>query len=192
VSRTSLSPQKVNCVDVAAGGNLLASCGNDRTVRVWDLRAMRDDSPLHSFTHGYSVNSVYFSPSGSLLLSTSIDDYLRVWPAASPDPSSWSDCARIRHNNHTGRWVTLFKARWTMTDDAFIVGNMQRQVDVYGWENAAAGGWSGGRQAGGVRQPDHSGLTSAELTAIPSVIAVHPTNSCFMAATASSYAYVFA
>ena len=186
-SRTSLSRLKVNCVDVHPGGHLLASCGNDRTVRLWDLRRMKDDQALHTFEHGYSVNSVYFSPSGELLLSTCIDDLLRVWGVTGEDVGAWSDCVRLRHNNHTGRWVTLFRARWTGTDDAFLVGNMTRQVDLYGW--GAGGAWEAGRKT--VKTPTSYALTSAELTAIPSVVATHPSNTYFMAATASAYAYVW-
>ena len=114
-SRVSLSHLKVNCVDVHKGGHLLASCGNDRTVRLWDLRRMQADTPLHTFEHGYSVNSVYFSPSGEMLLSTCIDDLLRVWGVKGEEVGGWPECVRIRHNNHTGRWVTLFRAKVSHT-----------------------------------------------------------------------------
>ena len=184
-SRTSLSHLKVNCVTVHPGGHLLASCGNDRTVRLWDLRQLKDDTPLHTFEHGYSVNSVYFSPSGAHLLSTCIDDYVRVWAVDGEDVSAWPDCTRIRHNNQTGRWVTLFKAKWTMTDDAFIIGNMSRQVDLYAWEKEAVKG------GGGVPPPQLYAMTSGELTAIPSAVAIHPSNEYFIGATASSYAYLW-
>ncbi|MCJ1296984.1 hypothetical protein MMC34_008553 [Xylographa carneopallida] len=199
-SRTSLSHLKVNCVTVHPGGHLLASCGNDRTVRLWDLRHLRDDTPLHTFEHGYSVNSVYFSPSGDRLLSTCIDDYVRVWNVAGEDVQAWPDVTRIRHNNQTGRWVTLFKAKWTMTDDAFLIGNMSRQVDLYAWDGTASGGGGGGAKGKGkgasveavsVPAPEHHAMTSSELTAIPSAVAIHPTNEYFVGATASSYAYLW-
>ena len=185
-SRTSLSHLKVNCVDVHPGGQLLASCGNDRTVRLWDLRRMKADTPLHSFEHGYSVNSVYFSPSGSLLLSTCIDNFVRVWGVQGDDVGSWPPCVRIAHNNTTGRWVTLFRAKWTRTDDAFLIGNMRRQVDLYGWDGGA---WTDDQTA--VKEPNEYAMTSADLTAIPSVVVVHPSNTYFLAATASAYAYVW-
>ncbi len=119
-SRVSLSHLKVNCVDVHKGGHLLASCGNDRAVRLWDLRRMKADSPLHTFEHGYSVNSVYFSPNGELLLSTCIDDLLRVWGVKGEDVGSWPECVKIRHNNHTGRWVTLFRAKVSTSPNSLV------------------------------------------------------------------------
>ena len=185
-SRTSLSHLKVNCVDVHPGGHLLASCGNDRTVRLWDLRRLKPDTPLHSFEHGYSVNSVFFSPSGGLLLSTCIDNFVRVWGVQGDDVGGWPPCTRIAHNNTTGRWVTLFRARWTRTDDAFLIGNMRRQVDVYGWDGGA---WTADKAA--LKEPNEYAMTSADLTAIPSVVVVHPSNTYFLAATASAYAYVW-
>lgn len=37
----------------------------------------------------------------------------------------------IHHNNHTGRWLSVFKAKWNPgRDDAFFVGSMEKPKRV--------------------------------------------------------------
>ena len=82
--------------------------------------------------------------------------------------------------------MCLCVRQWTGTDASFLIGNMTRQVDVYAWEGSA---WDAGKK--GIRAPTNYAMTSADLTAIPSVVVTHPSNQYFMAATASAYAYVW-
>jgi hypothetical protein len=43
----------------------------------------------------------------------------------------------IRHNNHTGRWLSTFMAQWHAVHDVFCVGSMQqpRVMEVYFMED---------------------------------------------------------
>ena len=56
-------------------------------------------------------------------------------------PSSWSKFSifcnmfipllYFSHNNHTGRWLTGFRAQWhPMREDVFVVGSMNRPREV--------------------------------------------------------------
>ena len=95
--------------------HMMATAGKDRKVQVWDLRRVSKDKPLAMFNHGYSVSSVYFSPSGRMMASTSYDNTIRVHSCVNVagellSPDVWSAPHILKHNNHTRRWVTNFRA----------------------------------------------------------------------------------
>jgi WD repeat-containing protein 76 len=104
-------------------------------VCIWDTRKLRSaKSAVARLSHGASVNCAYFNPSGTRLVSTCMDNLQRVW-SSSPSSSAagewdWKEAGhslvRVKHNNHTGRWVTPFRAVW-IADDAFVMGNMERR-----------------------------------------------------------------
>lgn len=55
------------CVVSPVDPHLLVTGGLDRVVRAWDLRKMVADKPVQEWTHAAAINSVYFSPSGSMV-----------------------------------------------------------------------------------------------------------------------------
>ncbi|MFF3326227.1 caspase family protein [Streptomyces sp. NPDC002889] len=62
-------------------GKLLASSGNDKTVRLWDVATRKQlGNPLTGHTD--SARSVAFSPNGKLLASSSDDKTVRLWDVA--------------------------------------------------------------------------------------------------------------
>ena len=78
----------------------------------------------------------------------------------------------ISHNNQTGRWVTILRPQWQRhpTDgiQKFVIGNMNRFVDVYA---------STGEQL--------AQLGGEGITAVPAVAVFHPTKDWIAAGTAS-------
>lgn len=68
----------------------------------------------------------------------------------------------VRHNNQTGRWVTILKPKWQAAPrdniQKFVIGNMNRFVDVFAAD---------GEQL--------AQLDGEEITAVPAVAHFHPT-----------------
>ncbi|KAF7732080.1 hypothetical protein EC973_006335 [Apophysomyces ossiformis] len=162
----SARDKKIGCIHLnPVHQHLLAASSNDRTVTLWDVRSMK--SNLQEIEHGYSVTSAYWSPNGNKLATTAYDDYIRVF--ALENSSELMVQSAIRHNNHTGRWVTNFRARWNentvshlngVDHQHFVVGNMKHPVDIYSGETGEA-----------IEQL----YDSERITAIQAVVQFHPT-----------------
>jgi WD40 repeat protein len=67
-------------------GQLLATAGQDKTVRLWDVATGRPHGPPLT-GHTDAVNSVAFSPDGRLLATASSDRTLRLWDTATGQPA---------------------------------------------------------------------------------------------------------
>lgn len=68
-------------VTFSPDGKQAASCGRDRTVRLWDLTTGKEIRRLEGF--GDRVDRVVFTPDGTQLLSASRDATVRLWDVAS-------------------------------------------------------------------------------------------------------------
>jgi WD40 repeat protein len=121
----------------------MATAGLDTTVKIWDVRKMSKSSkmptPIATQNAGKSVNSAFFSPSGKRIVTTTMSNTLDILEDAHLSPGLITKPkSRIRHDNHTGRWLCTFMARWhpsssALTEECFVVGSIQqpRTVEIF-------------------------------------------------------------
>lgn len=166
--------------------HLVATASLDRTMKIWDLRKisgkgdMRHPQLVGEHESTLSVSHASWSAGGHIATS-SYDNTIKIHDFA--DASSWSvghdisDKAMkpthvVRHNNQTGRWVTILKPQWQRRPQdgvhKFAIGNMNRFVDIYGADGSQ------------LAQLDGEGIT-----AVPAVAHFHPTKDWVVGGTAS-------
>ncbi|KAF5001172.1 hypothetical protein FGRMN_1196 [Fusarium graminum] len=166
--------------------HLLATASLDRTLKIWDLRKisgkgdLRHPALLGEHESRLSVSHASWSPGGQIATS-SYDDTIKIYDFS--NASSWKTgqdikasamepAYKVRHNNQTGRWVTILKPQWQKRPNdgiqKFVIGNMNRFVDVFA---------SDGSQ---LAQLDGDGIT-----AVPAVAHFHPSQDWVAGATSS-------
>ncbi|TKA23637.1 hypothetical protein B0A50_07471 [Salinomyces thailandicus] len=173
--------------------HLLATASLDRTLKVWDLRTLttsrskKTASPtlLGEHTSKLSVSHAAFNSAGQIA-TTSYDDTIKIHTVPPTNPTTTTTTSSddenppdlppqtlIPHNNQTGRWVTILRAQWqahppTPKLQRFVIGNMNRFVDVY---------TADGRQL--------AQLGGEGVTAVPAVARMHDSQEWVAGGTAS-------
>lgn len=98
-----------NCVDFHPNGLFLATGGEDKLVRFWELPELK---MVDSFkAHDKGVQSLNFSPDGSALLSASNDQTIRFWDLTASN-------ALIRELR--GHTAFVFEARFCCQDNQIL------------------------------------------------------------------------
>lgn len=186
-----------------ANPHFIATASLDRYLRIWDLRklsgkASRQLPPLiGEHESRLSVSHAAFNSAGQVA-TASYDDTVKIhtfegmgsWgPGHKVSDDEMAPSSIIRHNNQTGRWVTMsvefplllrmrkltpssLRAQWQLhppnSIHRFCIGNMNRFVDIYtanGDQLAQLGGTG--------------------ISAVPAVAQFHPTEQWVAAGTAS-------
>nr|CAB3267727.1 WD repeat-containing protein 76 [Phallusia mammillata] len=130
--------KNIKCVSVhPVKREYFATCGNDTKLKIFDMRTVTSNhskalAVVHE--HGKSIDSAFFSPlTGNKILTTSLDDRLRIYNTSEMTASAIRMQTSARHNNFTGRWLSNFQASWhPAREDLIIVGSMARprQIEI--------------------------------------------------------------
>ncbi|PGH13004.1 hypothetical protein AJ80_06488 [Polytolypa hystricis UAMH7299] len=76
--------QGVSVVQFSPDGSMLASCGADATIKVWDVSTGR---LIHSFEgHLAGISTISWSPDSSIIASGSDDKSIRLWHVSTGKP----------------------------------------------------------------------------------------------------------
>lgn len=156
--------------------HLLATASLDRTLKIWDLRKitgkgdLRHPALLGEHSSRLSVSHASWSAGGQIATS-SYDDTIKIYnfaeagkwsPGQDIDEAVLEPAHIVRHNNQTGRWVTILKPQWQQRPrdgiEKFAIGNMNRFVDLFASDGSQLA------QLGG-----------DGITAVPAVAHYHPT-----------------
>ncbi|EOA35049.1 hypothetical protein CARUB_v10020154mg [Capsella rubella] len=128
VSHWDLHELRINSIDFnPLNPHVMATSSSDGTACLWDLRSIGAKKPksLTTVNHSRPVHSAYFSPSGLLLATTSLDNYIGVLSGI-----NFENTSMIYHNNNTSRWISKFKGVWGWDDSYIYVGNLSKKIDV--------------------------------------------------------------
>nr|XP_024215212.1 WD repeat-containing protein 76-like [Halyomorpha halys] len=112
----------------------LVSSGAGSSCNIYDIRqcSARKAIPVIEMDHKKGLTSAFFSPAGDQVLSTSNDDCVRIYSISHFYKASLKKT--IPHNNHTGRWLSVFKAMWHPSrNDVFFIGSLlnPRRIQIY-------------------------------------------------------------
>ncbi|KAG0647139.1 DNA damage-binding CMR1 [Hyphodiscus hymeniophilus] len=166
--------------------HLVATASLDRTLKIWDLRKIsgKGENKIPNLIGEHlsrlSVSHASWSAAGHVATS-SYDDTIKIHSFLDAgsfkigheiDEEAMKPTSVIRHNNQTGRWVTILKPQWQERPEdgiqKFVIGNMNRFVDVFA---------SDGEQL--------AQLGGDGITAVPAVAQFHPTKDWVAGGTAN-------
>jgi hypothetical protein len=175
--------------------HLICTASLDRSMKVWDMRSVSkgrksttDPSLVANYDCRLSVSSAYFNNEGTIL-ATAYDDTVKLFdmaelassvkpPSASHEPIELDTTHELKHNNQTGRWLTVFKAQWQATpldgQAKFVIGNMQRRIDICSGKGDIL-----------------ASLEDERITAVPAVVKMHDSQNWVLAGNASGKALFF-
>lgn len=165
----------------------LCTASNDRTTKIWDIRTFGKSTTIPDYIGSYesskSISSAYWNSRG-YVVTTSYDDTVRifkhnlnVWDKYQPINSEFKPFTTIRHNNQTGRWVTILRAQWQSHPAQYqklCIGNMRQGIDVFSDQGDLL-----------------AHLTDDRITAVPAVTQFHPTENVIASGNASGKICLF-
>ncbi|XP_066936595.1 WD repeat-containing protein 76-like [Clytia hemisphaerica] len=177
--------KNVKCIDCHPSNEyIFAAVGHDGTMGTWDIRNLKTkgtSNPIFVVKSFKTGSGLYFSPgTGNKLAYTSNDDTVRIFDVKKSGEFSKSASWTLKHDNHTGRWLTPFRATWDpKTENCFVIGSMghPRKLDVYSCVGPGRLEWIP--------------LRDDNFGTVGSVNAFHPTKNILISGNSSGKAHVW-
>ncbi|XP_070821052.1 WD repeat-containing protein 76-like isoform X2 [Chaetodon trifascialis] len=177
----SLDPKTLRCVSVHPLQKQYFAVAESKIVSIYDSRCLKKSksqavSQLQG--HSLSISSAYFCPrTGNRVLTSCMDNNIRIYDTSAMTTTS-PLLTSIRHDMHTGRWLTKLSAVWDpKREDCFVVGSMSRPRRVQVFHESG--------------QLLHSFTDDEHLNTVLSVTAFHPTRNALLGGNASGRVHIF-
>ncbi|XP_056135267.1 WD repeat-containing protein 76 [Lampris incognitus] len=178
----TMDTKTIRCVNVHPLHRQYFAVAENRVVGIYDSRCLKktkSQAVSQLLGHSLSISSAYFSPStGNRVLTSCMDNTIRIYDSSALT-TKVPLLTSIRHDMHTGRWLSKLSAVWDpKREDCFVVGSMARprRVDVF-------------HESG---QLQHSFGNQDHLSTVLSVTAFHPTRNALLGGNNSGRLHVFA
>ncbi|XP_023153358.3 WD repeat-containing protein 76 [Amphiprion ocellaris] len=177
----TVDAKAVRCVSVHPLQKQYFAVAESKVVSIYDSRCLKktkSQAVSQLLGHSLSISSAYFSPcTGNRVLTSCMDNYIRVYDTSAMTTKS-PLLTLIRHDMHTGRWLTKLSAVWDpKQEDCFVVGSMMRPRRVQVFHESG--------------QLEHTFMDNENLSTVLSVTAFHPTRNALLGGNASGRLHVF-
>ena len=124
---------EVKRVDWSSNGELIATCGRDKTVWIWEVGDAEEcefDCVAILTGHSQDVKSVTWHPRKELVFSTSYDDTVRVWKSRIELDDEWH-CVDVLKTHDSTVWDLSFQRSNSSSSERFVTCSDDKSIVVW-------------------------------------------------------------
>lgn len=115
-------------------GSKIASCGEDKVIRIWAMNTSQQFQCIATLEEGQSrtIRSCEWSPDGTMIASASFDGSVVVWQALDRDCTTWDKASALEGHDSEVKAVS-----WS--SDGNFLATCGRDKKVWIWERLLSG-----------------------------------------------------